>query len=343
MNLTTRYLGLELRNPLVAGAGPLNEELDNIRRLEDCGAGAIVLPSIFEEQIEYEQQMLEKLTSTGIDSYSEALTYFPAHTAYAVDPERHLGLIHRAVAAVDIPIIASLNGVTNDGWVQYARQMEQAGASAIELNVYFIASDLELSGSEVEQRHLNILKAVKDTVKCPVAVKIAPYFSAVGHMARRLDEAGADGLVLFNRFYQPDIDLARLQLVSNLELSSPYEIRLSLLWIGVLSGRLKASLAASTGVDSVDEVVKYLLAGADVVMTTSSLLRHGIGHMKELLVGLQTWLDARNLESLASIRGRMSHLNVADSSAFDRANYIKTVRSYAAASAPNRADSHGAR
>ncbi|MGO9991979.1 MAG: dihydroorotate dehydrogenase-like protein [Steroidobacteraceae bacterium] len=331
MNLRTRYLGLDLRNPLIAGAGPLNGELDNIRRLEDLGAGAIVLPSIFEEQLEQEQGMIDQLTTTGIDSNGEALTYFPAPVAYPVDPERNLELLRRAVAAIDIPIIASLNGFTNQGWIQYGRQMEQAGASAIELNVYFIPSDLSLSGREVEQRYIDILKAVKGVVKCPVAVKIAPYFSAVGHMAQQLAHAGADGLVLFNRFYEPDIDLARLQLVSDLELSHPYEIRLPLLWIGVLSGRLKASLAASTGVDSVDEVIKYLLAGADVVMTTSSLLRHGIGHIKELLDGLHAWLDARNLESLESVRGRMSHLNVADPTAFDHANYIKTVHGYRAA------------
>ena len=336
MNLATRYLGLDLRNPLVAGAGPQNGDLDNIRRLEDLGAGAIVLPSIFEEQIEGEQRLIDQQTTTGIDSYGEALTYFPPQIAYALDPERYLGLLRRAVAAVDIPIIASLNGFTNQGWVQYARQLEQAGANAIELNIYFIPADLNLSASAVEQRYLDIVKSVKGAVTCPVAVKIGPYFSAMGHMAQQLAQAGADGLVLFNRFYEPDIDLARLALVSDLELSSPYEIRLPLLWIGVLSGRLNASLAASTGVDSVDEVIKYLLAGADVVMTTSSLLRHGIGHIKELLMGLEAWLDVRNLDSLASIRGRMSHLNVADPTAFDRANYIKTVHSYKATPASNR-------
>ena len=206
--------------------------------------------------------------------------------------------------------------------------MEQAGASAIELNIYFIPTDLDLSGREVEERYIDILQAVKRAVKIPVAVKLSPYFSAVGHMARQLDQAGADGLVLFNRFYQPDIDLARLTLVPNLELSSADEIRLPLLWIGVLSGRLSASLAASTGVESADEVIKYLLAGADVVMTTSALLRHGIGHIKELLGGLETWLAARDLESLASIRGRMNHRNIADPVAFERANYIQTLQSH---------------
>lgn len=328
MDLTTRYLGLNLRNPLIAGAGPLTGEIDNIRRLEDLGAAAVVLPSIFKEQIEHEQQVIEHLITVGIDSHAEALTYFPAQAAYAMNPERGVALVRRAVEAVDIPIVASINAVTDLGWTDYARQIEAAGASAIELNIYFIPSDLGLSGREVEQRYIDILKAVKGTVKIPIAIKIGPYFSAVGHMARRLDQAGADGLVLFNRFYEPDIDLTRLALVSDLELSTPYEIRLPLLWIGVLSGWLKASLAASTGVDSADEVVKYLLAGADVVMTTSSLLRHGLGHIKELLNGIEAWLAARDLESLEPICGRMSHRNIVDPAAFERANYIKTLQGY---------------
>jgi dihydroorotate dehydrogenase (fumarate) len=328
MNLTTRYLGLELENPLIAGASPLNGELDNIRRLEDVGAGAIVLPSIFEEQIEHEERLIDQLATTGIDSYGEALTYFPARATHDTDPERHLGLIRRAVDAVDIPIIASLNGYTNRGWVEYARRMEEAGAHALELNIYFVPSDLDLPGGEVEQRYIDIVKAVKAAVKCQVAVKIGPHFSALGHMARRLELAGADGLVLFNRFYEPDIDLARLGLLSSLDLSTPGEIRLPLLWIAVLAGRIRCSLAASTGVEGADEVIKYLLAGADVVMTTSSLLRHGIAHLRELRSGLEAWLAARKLDGVAQIRGRMSRQNVADPAAFERANYIKILRGY---------------
>jgi dihydroorotate dehydrogenase (fumarate) len=330
MDLSTRYLGLTLKNPLVASAGPLNGEVGNLRRLEDCGAAAVVLPSIFEEQVERERQVIEELIATGSNSYAEALSYFPAQTAYAIGPERYLDLVRRARQAVGIPVIASLNGVSNHGWVDYARQIEAAGAAALELNVYFIASDIELSGREVEQRYLDILKAVKRAVTIPVAVKLVPYFSAFGHMARQLDHAGADGLVLFNRLYEPDIDLARLALVSTLELSGAYEIRLPLLWVGVLAGRIKASLAASTGVDRADDVVKYLLAGADVVMTTSSLLRHGVDHVKELLGGLQAWLEARELESLAAIRGRLSHRYVVDAGAYERANYIKTLQAYKA-------------
>ena len=331
MDLTTRYLGLDLPSPIVAGAGPLNRELDNLRRLEDLGAGAVVLPSIFEEQVEREERLIEELITAGTESYGEVLSYFPAQTAYAMDPERYLDFIRRASEAVDIPLIASLNGVTDHGWISYARRIEEAGARAIELNIYFIPSDLALTGQEVERLYLDIVRAVRASVRIPIAVKIGPYFSAPGHMARRLDQEGADGLVLFNRFYQPDIDLAKLALVSDLELSNPYEIRLPLLWMSLLSGRVKASLAASTGVESADEVVKYLLAGADVVMTTSSLLRHGVGHMKALLDGLKAWLGARELESVSAVRGRMSQRNVADPAAFERANYIKTLQFYRAA------------
>jgi len=330
MDLTTRYLGLALKNPLVAGAGPLNGELDNLRRLEDAGAGAVVLPSIFEEQIENEQEAVERLSVTGTDSYAEALTYFPASASYRIGPERYLKVIDRAAKAVAIPVVASLNGMSEHGWVNYARHIQEAGASALELNIYFIPADLRLTGREVEQRYLDIMTAVKKAVTIPVAVKLGPYFSSVGHTATELDRAGADGLVLFNRFYQPDIDLSRLMMAPNLELSSPHEIRLPLLWIGLLSGRIKASLAASSGVESADEVVKYLLAGADVVMTTSSLLRHGVEHMGVLLDGLRAWLAARDLETLDQLRGRMSQRNVVDPTAFERANYIKILQGYKA-------------
>jgi dihydroorotate dehydrogenase (fumarate) len=328
MNLTTRYLGLTLQSPLVAGAGPITGKLDNIRKLEDLGAGAVVLPSLFEEQIQQEQQLIDRLATTGADSFAEALTYFPAPESHSIGTTGYLETIRRASQAVDIPVVASLNGITDEGWVQYARQMEEAGASAIELNIYFIATAPDLTGRAVEERYVDILQAVKRAVKIPVAVKLSPYFSAVGNMAGQLVEAGADGLVLFNRFYEPDIDLTELTLLPNLDLSTPAEIRLPLLWIGVLSGRLGASLAASTGVDSADEVVKYLLAGADVVMTTSALLRHGAGHMKVLLDGLASWLSARDLTSLDSIRGRMSQRKIADKTAFARANYIRVLQGY---------------
>ena len=328
MDLSTSYLGMTLKSPLVASASPLTATLDTIRRLEDGGAGAVVLPSIFEEQIAHEQELLDALVTNGIDSFGEALSYFPSQASYAFDIERHLALIEHAVAAVDIPVIASLNGVTDEGWTEHARAVEDAGAQAIELNIYFIPSDLQLSGHQVEQRYLDVLAAVKSSVSIPVAVKIGPYFSAPGHMAMQLDEAGADGLVLFNRFYEPDIDLARLELSPSLELSEPYDMRLPLLWIGILAGRARASLAATSGVDSGDDVVKYLLAGADVVTTTSALLRHGVGHMRVLSDQLTRWLEARGLDSPNAIRGKMSHRTIANPEAFERANYIKVLQNY---------------
>jgi dihydroorotate dehydrogenase (fumarate) len=330
MDLSTRYLGLRLDCPIVAGAGPLTGDIDNLRRLEDFGAGAVVLPSIFEEQIEHEQDLIEQLTSAGIESYAEALTYFPAASAYRIGPGRYLELVRKAADSLHVPVIASLNGITGAGWIEYARQIEEAGASALELNVYFIPADPGLSGQEVERRYVAILETVKQAVGIPVAVKLGPYFSSMGHMAGQLVAAGADGLVLFNRFYQPDIDLTTLALSPSLELSGAAEIRLPLLWIGVLSGRIRASLAAATGVETTDEVLKYLYAGADVAMTTSALLRHGVGHMRALVGGLRDWLAARDLDAVDRIRGRMSQANIDDPTAFERANYIHILQGYRA-------------
>jgi dihydroorotate dehydrogenase (fumarate) len=328
MDLTTRYLGLTLRNPLVASASPLNADIGNLRRLEDAGAAAVVLPSIFEEQIVREQREIELRMEPPAAGFAEAQSYLPASTEYSFRPDRYLDIVRQANAALAIPVIASLNGVSRSGWAEYARRLAEAGADAIELNVYFIPADLAMSGHDVEQRYIDVLKSVMAVVALPVAVKIGPYFSAVGAMARALAEAGAAGLVLFNRFYQPDIDVARLRLAMDLELSTPAEIRLPLLWIAILSGRLPLSLAASTGVETADDVFKYLLAGADVVMTTSSLLRHGIGHMRNLVDGLAATLSARGVGSLAEIRGRMSQRNIADPTAFERANYINLLQGY---------------
>jgi dihydroorotate dehydrogenase (fumarate) len=330
MDLTTRYLGLTLKSPLVAGASPLTGEVSNIRHLEDLGAGAIVLPSIFEEQIEKEEQLIECMELIGAESYAEALTYFPPASSYRLGPQRYLEVLHRATAAVDIPIIGSLNGTTDQGWVKYAREIENAGADALELNIYLIPANINTPGSQIEQRYIAILKAIKQAVAIPVSVKLSPYFSSMGHLVTQLVDAGADGLVLFNRFYQPDIDLGQLALLSNLDLSSRTEIRLPLLWIGVLSGQFQASLAASTGVESADEVVKYLLAGADVVMTTSALLRNGVGYMKELLDGLKNWVAARDLNTLDPLRGCLSQKSITDPTAFARANYIRILQDYQA-------------
>ena len=328
MDLTTRYLGLTLKNPLVASASPLTSDLGNLRRLEDCGAAAVVLPSIFEEQIEAEEAETERLTTFSGESFPEALSYFPAAVNYSIGPQAYLENLRRAREAVAIPVIASLNGISRSGWCDYARLVEQAGASAIELNAYFVPSDLSLTGGEVEHLYLDPLRSVKSAVSIPIAVKLSPYFSAPGRMAIALAEAGADGLVFFNRFYQPDIDLTALRLQRDIELSRPAEIRLPLLWIGVLAGNVGASLAASSGVDSVKEVVKYLLVGADVVMTTAALLRYGLEHMATLVEDLRDWLAAREIDSVARIRGRMRRGALNDPTAFDRANYIQVLQSY---------------
>lgn len=330
MRLTTRYMGLELKNPLVASASPLNAHLDNVRRLEECGAAAVVLPSIFEEQIEAEMERYDSLAAINAESFQEALTFFPDYGLGDVGAGRYLEYVQRAVEAVDIPVIASLNGTTAEGWIAYARQIEEAGARGLELNVYFIPTDLSMNGQAVEQRYLEILRAVRDAVMMPVAVKLSPYFSAFGNMAIELDRAGADALVLFNRFYQPDIDLVQLSLLNDLELSRRIEIRLPLLWIAVLAGRVRASLAATTGVESSDEVLKYILAGADVVMTTSALLRHGVEYVASLLAGVTSWLAAREIASLDEIKGLLSRQRLGATDALERANYMEILRGYPA-------------
>jgi dihydroorotate dehydrogenase (fumarate) len=333
MDLTTTYLGLRLKNPLVASASPLTRDIDSIRRLEDAGAAAVVLPSIFEEQIRHEMEETERLVEKGSDSNPEAMSYF-APAAHHPGPQTYLDRVHQARWAVDIPVIASLNGITDSGWLEYARLFQQAGASALELNMFFVPSDLSIDGVAVERRHVDILRAVKREVTIPVAVKLAPYFSALGDMVHRLEEVGADGCVLFNRFYQPDIDLASLSLRRDLELSTRAEIRLPLLWIGILAGRVRGSLAAASGVESAEEVIKFLLAGADTVMTTSALLRYGIGHMHNLVNGLKDWLDARDIATIEAIRGRLSHCRVADPTAFDRANYISILQGWSSDERP---------
>lgn len=327
-DLRTKYMGLDLAHPLIASASPLTKEVDAFKRLEDANAAAVVMFSLFEEQIEWERESLHYLTEVGAESSAEALGYFPPAAHYRVGPDHYLELIRRATESVAIPVIASLNGVTHQGWVDYARQIQQAGAAGIELNVYHIPSDLNESGREVEQRYLDIVKAVKASVTLPVALKLSPFFSAVGHMAKQLDEAGADALVLFNRFYQPDFDLESRQVVRDLELSTPREIRLPLLWIATLHGKIRPSLAASTGVHSAREVVKYVMAGADAVMTTSALLANGIPYLGKLVDGLAEWMSAHGYASVAQMRGAMSQARVADPTAFQRANYIRILESY---------------
>ena len=331
MDLSTTYMGMPLKNPLIASASPLNRDLANLRALEDYGAAAVVLPSVFEEEIASESDHFERLTGRmSANGSAEAQTFFPPSNGYGFKPESYLELLHRAKNTLAIPVIASLNCVTDAGWTNYARNLQEAGADAIELNIYFIPAELTLSGRDVEQRYLDILRAVKGAVTIPVAVKIGPHFSAVGAIAQSLSEEGADALVLFNRFYQPDINLAKLELSMDLDLSTRAEIRLPLLWIAVLYGRVPASLAATTGVETEDEVFKYLLAGADTVMTTSALLKHGVKYMQKLVEGLSTLLTAREIQSLADIRGRMSQKHVKNPTEFERANYIHILQGYAA-------------
>jgi dihydroorotate dehydrogenase (fumarate) len=331
MDLTTTYMGLELDHPIVASASPLSGTLDGMKRLEDGGAAAIVMFSLFEEQIRHENEAFSHLMESGTQSFAESLSYFPDVEEYQVGPETYLDLLRHAAESVDVPIIASLNCVTGEGWIDYARQMQQAGAAGLELNIYSVEADLDATSDEVEQRYLDILTAVKSTVSIPVALKLSPFFSAMGHMAKRLDQAGADALVLFNRFYQPDIDIQALEVTPSLGLSSAGEIRLPLLWIAILHGKLNASLAATRGVEKPDEVIKYLLAGADAVMTTSALLRHGPAYTNTLLEGVKAWMEARRFSSVKQVRGSMSRGKVANPGAFERANYIRVLESYQSA------------
>ena len=326
MDLTTSYLGLSLRNPVVASASPLSNTVDGVRRLADAGVGAVVLYSLFEEQVRREMAENARLAEAGTEVFAEALSYFPADADSDPGPHRYLSLLERAAAAVDVPVIGSLNGVTPGGWTSYARAIQDAGAAAIELNIYYIPGDPHITGRDVEQRHVDILCRVKDAVTVPVAVKLSPYFSSAGEMALRLDEAGADGLVLFNRFLQPDIDPETLAVVPAVDLSSPAEARLPRTWISILCQRVRASLAATTGVEGPADVAKYLLAGADVVMTASSLIRHGPGHATVLLDGLADWMARKGYASVDDVRGLLAVPAGTDQAAYERAGYVRAMR-----------------
>jgi dihydroorotate dehydrogenase (fumarate) len=326
MDLATVYMGLPLRNPLVASASPLSQTVDGVRRLADAGVGAIVLYSLFEEQLRREAAQDARLVDAGTESFAESLSYFPAAAEEDAGPQRYLSLLERAAAAVDVPVIGSLNGVTPSGWTDYARAMEAVGVAAIELNIYYLPGDPRISGRDVEQRHVDVLTRVKDAVEVPVAVKLSPYFSSTGEMALQLDEAGADALVLFNRFLQPDIDSEALAAVRGLSLSDPAEARLPRTWIALLHGRVQASLAATTGVETSDDVAKYLLAGADVVMTASALLRHGPEHATVLLEGLSEWMARKGFAAVGDVRGLLAVPSDGDEAAYERAGYVGALR-----------------
>ena len=325
VELRTRYLGLELRTPLVASASPLTGSLDNLRRLEAAGAAAVVLPSLFEEQLTQEAREVGRLLEAGADSLSAAL----ALDQYNAGPYGYLALVEKAKATLEIPVIASLNGVTRGAWVEHATLLEDAGADAVELNVYYVSSSPGLSGADVEQRYLDLVRAVRQAIGIPLAVKLSPYFSSVANLSRQLVEAGANALVLFNRFYQPDLDLDSLEVTPRLVLSSSEELRLPLRWVAILHGHLgTASLAASTGVHTAEDAVKVLAAGADVAMMTSALLRHGPEHLTVVEAGLRDWLEGRGMQSVDLVRGLRSQRSIGDPAAWERANYVTMLASY---------------
>ncbi len=326
MELETSYMGLRLRNPLVASPSPLSYTLDGVRRLADGGVGAIVLFSLFEEQLREQAARNAELVDGPAESFAEALNYVPEVMKEDPGPRRYLDLLERAVTTVDVPVIASLNGVTPAGWIDYARAMQDVGAAAVELNIYYLPGDPSVLGRDVEQRHVDVLSRVKDALTVPVAVKLSPYFSSIGEIAQRLDDAGADALVLFNRFLQPDIDPEALAVLPQVSLSSPADGRPVRTWIALLRQSVGASLAASTGVEVAADVARYLLAGADVVMSTSALLRHGPEYATELLDGLSTWMARKGFQTLDQFRGMLSAPPDSDQTAYQRAGYVSAMR-----------------
>lgn len=324
-DLSTTYMGLKLRSPLVVSANPLSQKIENIAAMEDAGAGAVVLFSLFEEQIRRESEKVEKVLESTTNTFAEAGDFFPDLEEYAVGTGQYLDIIRRAKERVNIPIIASLNGTTPEGWIEYAREIEQAGANGLEINVYFIPADILLSSEDVERRYLDIVALVRETINIPIAVKLNPYFSSIGNMSQRLSDAGADALVLFNRFYQPDFDIEELKVLPNLELSVPAEIRLPLLWIANLYGRVPVSFAATTGVHGARELIKYILAGADVGMVASALLKNGIAHLRTILDELELYMSDMPFESIDAFKGSMSLQYVSDPTGYERSNYIQIL------------------
>jgi dihydroorotate dehydrogenase (fumarate) len=328
MDLSTTYLGLKLRTPLVPSASPLSEEIDNLKLMEDSGASAVVLYSLFEEQLRRDRLELNQHLEHGTESFAEALTYFPEPDEFTLGPEEYLKHISAAKQAVKMPIIASLNGSSPGGWIEYAKLIEEAGADALELNIYYIPTDPNLSSTAVENTYIEILKAVKSVVKIPVAVKLSPFFSSFANMARRLDAEGANGLVLFNRFYQPDVNLETLEINPNILLSTPMAMRVPLRWVAILHGRIKASIAATSGVHRASDALKMLMAGADVTMLCSVLIRHGINQIAEIEKEMVNWLEEHEYESVEQLKGSLSQKNCEDPSAFERAQYMRAISSY---------------
>lgn len=330
IDLSTTYLGLKLKNPIVPSSSPMMKKVDNIKRMEDAGAAAVVLHSLFEEQIVRESEDLNASLEQGTYSFAEALTFFPDLKSYNVGPDGYLEHIRKAKAAVGIPVIASLNGASTGGWLKYAEKIQQAGADALELNMYYIAADPAQTSAQVEQMYIDLLRDIKAKVSIPVTVKLGLHFSAFANMARQLDQAGANGLVLFNRFYQPDLDLENLEVVPNLELSTSDLLRVRLRWIAILHGRIQADLAVTGGVHTAEDVLKAMMAGAKIAMMTSALLHNGIDHVRVVLADLVKWMEGHEYVSIKQMQGSMSQKSVAHPAAFERANYVKVLQSYEA-------------
>lgn len=328
MDLTTKYMGLKLKNPIVPSASPLSHTVEGVKALEDAGASAVVVYSLFEEQINYDDNVLDFYLAQTSDRNAEAADYFPSVSEFKRGPQEYLEHISKIKRAVDIPIIGSLNGVSVGGWMKYAKEIEEAGADGLELNVYYIPTDLNLTSSQIEQIYVNNIQAVKENIKIPVAVKLSPYFSSMANLAKKLDDCGANALVMFNRFYQPDFNLDTLEVIPNLELSSKWELRLPLRWISILYGKIKASMAATSGVQDYEDVIKVMMAGGDVAMVCSELLRHGNARITQMLDGLTRWMEEKEYKSIEEMKGSMSQKSVAEPAAFERANYMKTLQSY---------------
>jgi dihydroorotate dehydrogenase (fumarate) len=329
MDLTTNYLGLKLRSPLVVSASPLSEDIDNIKRMEDAGASAVVLYSLFEEQLRQDRLELSRQLDAGTESFAESLTYFPEPDEFKLGPEEYLKHIAAAKKTTRIPIIASLNGSSVGGWTEYAKRIQQAGADALELNIYYIPTDFNLTGEMVEENYINILRAVKSEVTIPVAVKLSPFFSNFANMAKRFDDAGANGLVLFNRFYQPDIELETLEVKPNILLSTPMAMRVPLRWIALLHGKIKASLAATSGIHRASDALKMLMVGADVTMLCSTIIRHGIPQIAMIERDMIGWLEEHEYESVSQLKGSLSQKNCPEPADFERAQYMKALTGYA--------------
>ena len=328
MNLNTTYMGLQLKNPIVPSASPLTHTVDGIRKLEDAGAAAVVLFSLFEEQITQESRQLDHFLTVGTESFAEALSYFPEQESYQVGPEGYLKLIRKAKEAVKIPVIANINGVSKGGWTKYAKLMEDAGADAVELNVYYIPTEPTITGAEIEQMYVEVVQDVKSNVKIPVAVKVGPYFSSMANMASNFAKAGADGLVMFNRFYQPDFDLVKLEVEPHLVLSSPVDMRLPLNWTAILYGRVPVDIAITSGVHTHEDVIKAVMAGASVTQMASELLVNGVGRISQILIELSRWMTEYEYDSVQQMKGSMSKQHVAEPAAFERANYMKELYSF---------------